>query len=205
MTIVITNVLDSSQGFVWIFKFNLDIIFPMATTYQLNKSKYLLQNELIELKRILGLFKEKDLRNTLLIELALSTGARATELLNLRWVDLDDYESTVFIMGLKGSNDREIPIKKSLYTSLKTLKSHNEKPEDKVFKISYPRLVQIWNDYKPVHKKFHSLRHTFALNLYKKTRDLRLVQVALGHRNIQNTIVYAEYVYSTQELKRLIL
>lgn len=177
----------------------------MATTYQLNKSKYLLQNELIELKRILGLFKEKDLRNTCLIEAALNTGARASELLNLRWMDLDDTECTLFIRGLKGSNDREIPIKKALYASLKSLKEPHEKPEHFVFKISYPRLVQIWNDYKPVQKKFHSLRHTFALNLYKKTRDLRLVQVALGHRNIQNTIVYAEYVYSTQELKRLIL
>lgn len=177
----------------------------MATSYQLNKSKYLLQNELLELKRILALFKEKDLRNTCLIETALSTGARASELLNLRWMDLDDNESTLFIRGLKGSNDREIPVKKALYSGLKSLKEPHEKPEHFVFKISYPRLVQIWNDYKPVQKKFHSLRHTFALNLYKKTRDLRLVQVALGHRNIQNTIVYAEYVYSTQELKKLIL
>jgi len=177
----------------------------MTASYQLNKSKYLLQNELVELKRILGLFREKDLRNTLLIEVALNSGARASELLNIKWGDLDDNESTVFLKGLKGSNDREIPLKKSLYSNLKKLKNHKDKSDDRVFKISYPRLVQIWNEYKPVHKKFHSLRHTFALNLYKKTRDLRLVQVALGHRNIQNTIVYAEYVYSTQELKRLIL
>lgn len=177
----------------------------MAVTYQLNKSKYLVENELIELNRILGLFREKDLRNTLLIEVALNTGARATELLNITWSDLDDYENTVFIRGLKGSNDREIPLKKTLYNNLKKLKNPSDKPEHSVFKISYPRLVQIWNQYKPVNKKFHSLRHTFALGLYKKTRDLRLVQVALGHRNIQNTIVYAEYVYSTQELKRLIL
>jgi integrase/recombinase XerC len=177
----------------------------MAATYQLNKSKYLVQNELAELKRILGLFREKDLRNTLLIEVALNSGARASELLNLRWMDLDDFENTLFIRGLKGSNDREIPLQKSLYNNLKKLKKPADKPDDAVFKISYPRLIQIWNEYKPVQKKFHSLRHTFALNLYKKTRDLRLVQVALGHRNIQNTIVYAEYVYSTQELKRLIL
>jgi len=177
----------------------------MAVTYQLNKSKYLVQNELVELKRILDLFREKDLRNTLLIEVALNSGARATELLNLRWIDLDDYENTIFIRGLKGSNDREIPLKKTLYNNLKKLHKPHDKAHESVFKISYPRLVQIWNEYKPVNKKFHSLRHTFALSLYEKTRDLRLVQVALGHRNIQNTIVYAEYVYSTQELKRLIL
>jgi len=205
MTIVITSDLDSSQGFVWIFYAYLARMNTMASSYQLNKSKYLLQNELTELRRVLGLFREKDPRNTLLIETALNTGARASELLNLKWADLDDHECTVFIKGLKGSNDREIPLKKSIYNNLKKLKNPTDKPEHRIFKISYPRLVQIWNEYKPVHKKFHSLRHTFALNLYKKTRDLRLVQVALGHRNIENTIVYAEYVYSTQELKRLIL
>lgn len=177
----------------------------MAINYQLNKSKYLIDSELSELKRVLSLFKKTDARNTCLIELALSTGARASELLNLRWVDLDSSEKTVFIKGLKGSNDREIPIKNALFDRIKALKDPTQDLKTSVFKISYPRLVQIWNDYKPVNKKFHSLRHTFALNLYKKTRDLRLVQVALGHRNIQNTIVYAEYVYSTEELRKLIL
>lgn len=177
----------------------------MAINYQLNKSKYLVDSELSELKRVLSLFKKKDSRNTCLIEVALSTGGRASEILNLTWADLDPSEKTVFIKGLKGSNDREIPIKDSLFKRIEELKEGTSLGTSKVFNISYPRLIQIWNDYKPVNKKFHSLRHTFALNLYKKTRDLRLVQVALGHRNIQNTIVYAEYVYSTEELRKLIL
>ena len=74
-----------------------------------------------------------------------------------------------------------------------------------LFPIGYHRLRQIWDWYRPVPKKFHSLRHTFAIRLYRKTKDLRLVQVALGHRNITNTMVYADYVYSQQELKKLIL
>ena len=50
----------------------------------------------------------------------------------------------------------------------------------------------------------HSAQHAWAA-LYQKTKDLRLVQVALGHRNITNTMIYADYVYSQQELRRLIL
>lgn len=177
----------------------------MAKSYQLNKSKYLQASELNELSRILSLFKETDKRNTSLIKLALKTGARATELLNITWADIDNEDRTVFIQGIKGSNDREIPIEKDLFFDLKSLRPNNYKKSDRVFNISYPRLVQLWSFYRPVEKKFHSLRHTFALELYKKTRDLRLVQVALGHRNIQNTIIYAEYVYSTEELRKLIL
>jgi site-specific recombinase XerD len=37
----------------------------------------------------------------------------------------------------------------------------------------------------------HSLRHTFAMNLYRKTGDLRLVQTALGHKRITTTEIYA--------------
>ena len=170
--------------------------------YQLNKSKYLLKSEEEELRRILKLFEEKDRRDTALIELALSTGARATEVLSLTGDDLEPENQTVFIKGIKGSNDREIPIKSRLFSRVNSLKTA---PNEPLFKISYPRLVQIWLSYRPCSKKFHSLRHTFALNLYKKTKDIRLVQVALGHRSIQNTMIYADYVYTTNELKRLIL
>jgi site-specific recombinase XerD len=37
----------------------------------------------------------------------------------------------------------------------------------------------------------HSLRHTFATNLYHRTGDLYLVQRALGHRQIGTTEIYA--------------
>jgi integrase/recombinase XerC len=37
----------------------------------------------------------------------------------------------------------------------------------------------------------HSLRHTFATRLYRKTGDLYLVQRALGHRHITTTEIYA--------------
>jgi site-specific recombinase XerD len=38
----------------------------------------------------------------------------------------------------------------------------------------------------------HSLRHTFATRLYRRTGDLYLVQRALGHRQITTTEVYAK-------------
>jgi site-specific recombinase XerD len=38
--------------------------------------------------------------------------------------------------------------------------------------------------------KPHDLRHTFAIRLYRRTRDLLLVQQALRHRSIASTTVY---------------
>jgi integrase/recombinase XerC len=46
----------------------------------------------------------------------------------------------------------------------------------------------------------HSLRHTFAQRLYVNTGDLRLVQRALGHRQVTTTEIYSHVV--DQELRR---
>jgi integrase len=171
--------------------------------YTLNKNKYLLPPEVERLETILKSYLDKDERDCLLLTLALKTGGRAQELLNLRKVDLNAYDETIFIRGIKGSNDREIPLKSDLFNRLNRFAQKQE--TEQVFNISYNRLRQIWEHYRPVHKKLHALRHTFAIRLYQKTKDLRLVQVALGHRNITNTMIYADYVYSQQELRKLIL
>lgn len=176
----------------------------MATRYSLNKTKYLLQPEHEKLLEILNHFLIKDERNALLLLIALKTGARATELLNLKRSDLNSHDETLFIQGIKGSNDREIPLKPALFQSLAKY-SERFAQNEKIFAITYNRLREIWTLYRPVPKKFHSLRHTFAIELYQKTKDLRLVQVALGHRNITNTMIYADYVFSQQELRKLIL
>lgn len=171
--------------------------------YALNKNKYLLPPEKERMQKIIADFVDKDTRNCLMIWTALRTGARAQELLNLQKIDLNTYDQTVYIRGIKGSNDREIPLPAELFRRLVQL--CEKTPGTGLFPISYPRLYQIWEFYRPVPKKFHSLRHTFAIELYQKTKDLRLVQVALGHRNITNTMIYADYVYSQQELRKLIL
>lgn len=171
--------------------------------YSLNKNKYLLDPEVDRLLKILDTYKDDDLRNCTLLWMLLNTGARAQEILNLTKTDLNPHEETVLIRGLKGSNDRELPLPRWLFQRIQ--KVADQSPEERIFPITYNRLRQIWELYRPIPKKIHSLRHTFAIRLFKKTRDLRLVQVALGHRNITNTMIYADYVYSQQELRKLIL
>lgn len=177
-----------------------------SARYSLNKNKYLLDPELERLEYLLKSHLSRDPRNCILLFLGLHTGARAMELLLLRRDDMNSHESSLFIRGLKGSNDREIPLPRWLFVELQHLAVKNQIGDsERLFPISYNRLRQIWEFYRPVQKKLHCLRHTFAIRLYRKTKDLRLVQVALGHRNITNTMVYADYLYSQQELRRLIL
>jgi integrase/recombinase XerC len=178
-----------------------------AKRYQLTPTKYLSTTEVDRLRYLLKSHVDVDRRNCLLILLALHTGARASELLLIRRQDINEAEESVFLRGLKGSNDREIPLPTWVYKHLSrwlheptaTVRS------ERIFAMSYSRLRQVWDLYRPVPKTFHALRHTFAIELYKKTRDIRLVQVALGHRSIMNTMIYADYVYSIEELRKQLL
>lgn len=171
--------------------------------YSINSQKFLSDTELGQLCQTLNKFADKSPRDTALLHFMINTGARATEALNVRGIDLNTENQTVLIRGIKGSDDRELPLPPWLFERLVSLRAKHTR--EFLFDISYQRLDQIWRDFRPSGKKLHSLRHTFAIRLFKATKDLRLVQLALGHRNIQNTMVYASYVYSTDEMKRILL
>lgn len=134
--------------------------------------------------------------------LALHLGGRAAEILALRKTDFDQQRGSIFVTGIKGSNDREIPIPKWLALEVRGY-LRPMFPADRIFPITYNRLRQIWLEYRPVKKTFHCLRHTFALNLFIRERDIKLVQLALGHRSITNTMIYVDFVYSINELRRI--
>jgi integrase len=167
---------------------------------QLTKAKYLADSERMELERILIAYPGRD---SLLIKLALATGARASELLAITRADLDSDNRAVHIHGIKNSADREIPLTETLWRELTTYA--DSLPTNQLFSIKYRRLEQIWAHYRPVKKTFHALRHTFAISLFKRTQDIRLVKVALGHRNIENTMIYLDYCYSQSELRAAIV
>jgi integrase len=170
--------------------------------YELTKPKYLLDDEQAALVTLLERWKDRDSRNCTLLWMALHTGARASEILNITREDFCPKEGTVFIRGLKNSNNREIPLPRWLAKRLDEIVPGEG---GRLFPIGYDRFKQIWWMYRPVKKKLHSLRHTFAINVYRKRHNIKVVQIALGHRNWNNTMIYANYQYGTSEMRKEIL
>ena len=174
--------------------------------YSITSQKILTSEEFDQLDRLCRKnLKDRSRRDALIILIAIKTGGRASEILNIRRTHFSRSAKTILLLGLKGSNDREIPIPEFLVREIENYcKIHSIGFNDRLFNISYDRLYQIWDLYRPVKKKFHSLRHTFALNIYEKSKDIKLVQICLGHRSIINTMVYLDFFY-TQDILRKIL
>jgi len=148
-------------------------------------------------------------RNRLVLRLMMDTGLRLAEACALRWRDIDLTTGKLMVRQGKGAKDRTLWVSES---DLKILRSWRERQArdvagspDHVFTtiagspISGRYVQQMVKRYaakagieKNVHP--HTLRHTFATDLYRETTNIRLTQKALGHANLSTTQIYTHVV-----------
>lgn len=166
----------------------------------MNSFKFLSEDEIKNLETVLIQNLERDRRNTVMLLTALYSGARASELLALSWDDVNENSGEIFLRTLKRGKPRFVVVPKFLAKQLATLK--REQPS-RPFNVSYNRLGEIWRLYRPTKKNLHCLRHTFAMRLLRKTKNIHFVQRAMGHKSINSTMVYLDYEYTSSEFKRM--
>lgn len=152
----------------------------------------------------------------ILIEMILHTGMRVHEVVNIRLKDIthDELSYVIKIIG-KGNKERFIMIKEDI---LKFFLTSKTKPELQDNELLFKTKGEAFNQQTVYHhmnnilrlaklKKGkngpHLLRHTFATRLYKKTKDLVLVQELLGHENINTSRIYTHF--DTARLKEAAL
>jgi integrase/recombinase XerC len=142
-----------------------------------------------------------NLRDRAMLELFYSSGLRLSELIGLRWLDLDLDAGEVRVLG-KGRKTRIVPVGRHAITALRSLgKAEGSEPESPVFRgrkgapIS-ARTVQARMKTLALRQGFakrvhpHLLRHTFASHMLESSGDLRAVQELLGHADIATTQIY---------------
>lgn len=154
----------------------------------------------LQVSRLVDLMKQVSSdspRDSFLILLALNTGMRAQELLNLQAQDFDLGKGRVRVRTLKGGLERTLPVPRGVVP-----KGFEFPKLGLIFPISYQRLYQLWKMYGPRGSKFHSLRHTFAVRLLQKSKDIHLVRSALGHRSLSSTMVYLDMVRTPDEISK---
>ena len=152
-------------------------------------------------------------RDTLIIELALGSGLRVSELASLKVEDLylKRGQSSIYVKNGKGGKDRVVDIGSNLkkqiidFLDYRIMDSAYLFPSERGKKISRSGIQQVFKKWAKKagissHFSIHSLRHTYATNLYKASGyNLRLVQRQLGHSSPTVTQVYADVMDSDVE------
>jgi integrase len=136
----------------------------------------------------------------MMIKLSLAAGLRISEVLALRWEELEPDNGAVKIRILNGK-DRILFISPGLYEDLHDFaEKHSLECTGVIFRTTKGKPVKDAYVRKMMRQKavkagiakiitFHSLRHTALTRLYEKTKDIRLVQEVAGHANISTTMI----------------
>jgi len=156
-----------------------------------------------ELDQLIAGFGNKE---TTILQLLKETAMRIGEALSLEWTDIDTVKHAVRITSEKGGNPRLLPLSDTLINMICAL--HREPETTRVFgtrsmnslrrlytirrrriaaKLQNPRIQQI---------TFHTFRHWKATMEYHETKDIIHVMRMLGHKNINNTLIYTQLLDS---------
>ncbi|MDD5457479.1 MAG: tyrosine-type recombinase/integrase [Candidatus Margulisbacteria bacterium] len=145
------------------------------------------------------------LRNFCMLSLFLNLGLRVNELILLKVKDIDWLSGKLTVREGKGGRDRILWLSENdleqlhqwrlirppggsyLFCTLAGGRLNDRYVRDMVKR--YARRAGIEKDIHP-----HTLRHTFATDLLRDTKNIRLVQRALGHVSIANTMIYTHIV-----------
>ncbi len=146
----------------------------------------------------------------ILVDLALSTGLRVSEMAALTIKDIDLKRGAISVVRLKRKKKTKetIALSKELTEHLKSY--IDDRKSGKLFKgkrgnLTAQGLQRIWKAAikragLPKEISIHCARHTIAVHLLKKTGNLRLVQKQLGHSSPATTAnMYADISFEDMQ------
>ncbi len=140
------------------------------------------------------------LRNKAIISLMLHCGLRLSEITDLKPGNINLTKGKLRIESGKGNKDRDLAIPDYLIDLLDSWRKI--KPKSSYFfptlqgnKLS-PRYIQQmvkrYSEKAGIIKNIspHTLRHTYATQYYKQTKDIETLRRILGHTDISTTTIY---------------
>jgi integrase/recombinase XerD len=151
----------------------------------------------------------RDATDLLIISLLIETGLRASELLSLRWKDIDLEAREIYVKGAKYGEERVVFIGDLSKKVLEAVKTYVSSEDERVITMTYTALykrlktVAIRAGIDPKRVRPHILRHTFATESLKRGLPLPVLQRILGHKDIKTTQIYLHMV--KEDIKNIYL
>ncbi|CAD6874737.1 tyrosine-type recombinase/integrase [Methylomonas fluvii] len=158
----------------------------------------------------------------LLVVMAMTTGARKGELMNLRWSDVNFKDSSAFLGDTKNGTSRELYLAPVVMTELKRHQEVGtglifpsvELPEQPMdFRKAWRNVLKAANIAdRDIHNPdgsvklekftFHCLRHGFCSALSDSGKEINQIAKLAGHKSIQTTM---RYIHQGRDQKRQIV
>ncbi len=156
-------------------------------------------------------------RDRTMLEVLYATGLRVSELVNLKYSQININQGVIRILG-KGNRERLIPLGEEAVRWLTEFVkgARNEILLDRTTDYLFPtrrgdRMTRqaFWHIIKRYARKAqidkelspHTMRHAFATHLLNHGADLRVVQMLLGHSDLSTTQIYTHV--ARERLKEL--
>ena len=142
-----------------------------------------------------------NIKHRAILMLTYSAGLRVSEVVKLRYEDIDAERKLIFLKSAKGRKDRYTMLSDvALETIRKYLKEYGQSRwlfpgQDKENHMTTRTVEKIFsNTCKKANIEkdvtVHSLRHSFATHLLECGTDLRYIQEVLGHKSSKTTEIY---------------
>ncbi len=142
-------------------------------------------------------------RDATMILVAYRHGLRASELVDLRWEQVEFRTATLHVRRVKQGTPSTHPVVGDELRALRRLHREQDPKSPFVFTsergapfttAGFPRMIERAGILAKLSFKAHPhmLRHACGYALANKGHDTRALQAYLGHRNIQHTVRYTE-------------
>jgi integrase len=129
---------------------------------------------------------------------ALNTGMRKSEILKLKWEQIDLKNGFILLGITKNGERREIPINDTLRATFQGITRRLDVPYVFYDPITGKHYQGVKRSFatalrrtKILDFRFHDLRHTFASHLVMAGVDITTVSRLLGHKSLKMTLRYA--------------
>ena len=163
-----------------------------------------------EVKLILN--AHSNIKHKMMLSMIYSCGLRRSELLNLKFSDIDSKRNIVLLKNAKGKKDRIAPLSPKILAMLREYyiayrpkiwvfegQVAGEQYSEKSLQSVLKQALQKTGITKPV--TLHWLRHSYATHLLESGTDLRYIQELLGHSSSKTTEIYTHV--STKSIQQI--
>lgn len=165
--------------------------------------KGLSQKQIEQLLSVISKTSKTGIRSRAIIMMMYETGMKTQEILDLKNTDVDLDNSFLHIKTVRGGNDRDIPISKTLeyqlrlYSMIRPKHSHyffsNLNEGNKLFKQYIQSMVKKYAVKSGLGSWVHpfTLRYSYAINLIKRENiSIPKLQYLLGLKHLSSTLIY---------------